>query len=40
MYFVDERDPKPIMPEKYVPEDPGVLGCDTVSLAKCFFMFL
>jgi len=33
MYFVDERNPNPRMPEKYVPEDSGLLGCDTVSLA-------
>jgi hypothetical protein len=40
MYFVDEWNPNPRMPEKCVPEDPGLLGCDTVSLAKCFFMLL
>jgi len=33
MCFVDERKPNPRMPEKYVPEDPGLLGCDTMSLA-------
>jgi hypothetical protein len=36
MYFFDERDQKPRMPEKYVPEDPGLLGCDTVSLDEHF----
>jgi len=40
MYFVDERNPNPRMPEKYVSEDPGLLGCDSMSLAWRFFMFL